>query len=455
MNRQLCSSDKLERLYQAAVRVLGELGMRVENRQCLQALESFGARIDWPKERATFAPDVIGRMLQIVKGEHREWQRSQPRLSSEMEIGIGGACPFVFDDARREKRRARETDCIEALKVVETSSVTNSGPPVYNADCSPTFEPIRCLELGLRTFNKTILGGIDLFYVEQIPFAVELGRLYRNDPCWFLPAGNCPTSPLTVGKTIADLAVAKAPYKNFYAVPTMPVAGANAPITPAGTAVIGIAEILGGYILAKALNPETPVGSCALSAKMDMRTGDVLYVAPEVFLADMMIVETFEILLGLPCATFGVYVDAVAPGQQAIREKLMRSLILGLYGNLTGFEGTLDKGRVFSPTQLMIDIHLHTFLTTCTNEPQVAAESLGVDAILDIAWDSTGYMMHEHTIGHMRDSFPTKAFSSQKEMLDHARDQWQENLKTYEPPNHSREFLNDLSAICRRARETL
>ncbi len=457
--RQLFSDNQLERMYQSAVRVLGQMGMRVENRRCLEALEYFGAAVDYSQELATFAPEVINRMLAMVKSEHTEWQRPQPRLGREMGLGIGGCCPFLFDDTLGQKRRANEADCIHMLKVVETSPATNSGPPVYNSDCHPKFEPIRCLQLGLEIFNKTLLGGIDLFYPEQVPFAVELGRLYRNDPCWFLPAGNCPSSPLTVGKTIADLAVAKAPYKKFYAVPTMPVAGANAPMTPAGTAVIGIAEILGGYILAKALNPETPVGACALTAKMDMKTGQVIYTAPEVFIADLGIVEVFEVFLNLPCNTFGVYVDTDTPGLQAVREKLLRSLGLGLYGLLTGFEGTLDKGRVFSATQLMIDWDLHRYLAAFTAPPEMSEDNLGLQTIFDAGWDNTVYLTHDHTLTHMRQAWQSEVnpLMSQDEtlILANAKNMWQDNLQAYQPPHHSAEFTRDLREICEKAKTTL
>jgi len=455
MPRQLHPTDQLERIDRAARRVLAEMGMRVENRLCLEALEAFGARIDFPKERAVFPPEVIDRMLNLVRNDHAGWTRSDPRFGRDLWIGSGGCCPFIYDDDRADKRRAREADCIQALKIVETSPVVASGPPVYNADCSPKFEAIRCLQLGLETFNKTQLGGIDLFFPEQVPFAVELGRLYKNDPTRFLPAGNCPTSPLIVAKTIADLAVAKAPYKKFYAVPTMPVSGANAPITPEGTAVIGVAEILGGYVLAKALNPETPVGSCALSARMDMKTGEVIYVAPEVLRADLAIVETMEIVLKLPCSTFGVYIDAVVPGLQAVREKLIRSLGLGIYGQLTGFEGTLDKGRVFSPTQLMIDYDLHRFFAAATNPPEMSEDTLGVEAILKTAWDPAGYLTSDHTVRFMRQSESFNAETSEANLLNRARTTWQENLTRYEPPNHSREFLRDLKSICDRARNEL
>ncbi|KKL13942.1 hypothetical protein LCGC14_2520730, partial [marine sediment metagenome] len=67
MPRNLFSSEKLERIYTSAVRLLGEMGMRVHNRQALEALEKFGAKLDYPNQCAFFSVEVIDRMLEIVK----------------------------------------------------------------------------------------------------------------------------------------------------------------------------------------------------------------------------------------------------------------------------------------------------------------------------------------------------------------------------------------------------
>ena len=459
MTRHLFKPAQLQRIHDAAVRVLGEMGMKVGNRQCLEAMERFGATIDYPAERAIMPPEVIDRTLEIVRADCGEWERARPRLEPEYGIGGGGTCPFIFDDAIGRSRRADEDDCVRALQILDTSPADGCEPPVSNSNCPPKFEAIRCLQLGIETLSATRLGGTDLFYPEQVPFVVELGRLYGNDPARFLPAGNCPTSPLEVGKTIADLAIAKAPYDIPYAVPTMPVSGGNAPMTPAGTAVVGVAEILGGYVLAKSLNPETRVSATALCALMDMRNAAMVYVAPEVFAADIAIQEVLETFLGLPCGVHGLYVDAKTPGLEAVRQKITRSLGLGLYGNLTGLHGTLEQGKLFSPTQMMLDYDLHRFLAAYTADPVVDEDTVGLDAIIEIGWASGGYMMHEHTIRHMREAWQSRfdagEWHDEAKLLARAREQWQENLRRYEPPDHSDDLLRSLRAVCDRARKEL
>lgn len=467
MERRLFKNQELEKIYRGAVRVLCEMGMKVENRQCLEAMERFGCTVDYPNERAIFSPEVIDRMLKIVRSDNSGWKPSFSGMPKEYGTGGGGACPFYLDDEKSERRIANEADCIKAFKILETSPAISGEIPVYNSNCPPKFEALRCIQLGIETLNNTTLFGSDLFFPEQVPFAAELGMLYRQDPKWFLAVARCPTSPLIVGKTIADLAVACLPYKVYYAVPTMPVMGANAPMTPIGTAVIGVAEILGGYVLAKALDPETPVRSVALSALMDMKAGSMVFCAPEVLIADLAIAETFQYLIQLPCTVCGIYVDAKLPGMRATQEKLLRCLGLGIFANLTGMHGTLDQGKVFSPTQLMLDYDLHQFLAAYSGAQAVNEDTLALEAILEIAWDKGGYLMHEHTQKHMRDAWNSLIFqrahfiSTEDEMLkekahlERAREIWKNNLAKYEPPNHPDDFLRELRKICDQAKKAL
>ena len=146
MSRTLFSADKLERIYNAAVRVLDQMGMRVHNRQALEALEVFGARLDYPNQCAFFSTEVINRMLAIVISDFADWERSRPILPTEVYTGGGGTCPYFFDDDKWQKRRANEADCVHALKILETSPVVCGEVPVSNSDSPPKFESLRCIQ---------------------------------------------------------------------------------------------------------------------------------------------------------------------------------------------------------------------------------------------------------------------------------------------------------------------
>ena len=144
---------------------------------------------------------------------------------------------------------------------------------------------------------------------------------------------------------------------------------------------------------------------------------------------------------------------------QVIYEKLTRSVGLGLYGNLSGVEGTLDQGKVFSNTQLMLDHEMYRFFAWYTAEPAADEEELAVEEIIEIEWSSPGYIVSEHTMSRMKEVWESSIYTQdpedEKRLLARAREMWKENLKKYEPPNHSEDFLRDLRRICDRAKKEL
>lgn len=466
MSRRMYTQDDLSRIYDAALQVLGKMGMRVDNRECLEAMERVGCKVDYPEQRAIISPSEIAWMLEIVREDHKGWSDDFSGWGPEWSGVSSGTCPFIYDDVKGERRRATEQDCTLGLKIMETNGASYVCPPVSDCNASPKFEAFRVVELGIRTLNKSRIGATDLFHPEQIPFMMELGEL-MGDKKRFVSVANCPSSPLQVGKTIADMAVVKAPHKIMYAVPVMPVMGANAPMSPIGTAVVGVAEILGGYVLAKALNVETPVCAAALSALMDMKSGSMVYVAPEVFACDLAISETMRFHVGLPCYVYGIYIEAKVPGMRATSERLLKSMATGLYANLNNLDGSLDQGKLFSPTQMILDIDTYKMMAAFFSKPAVDEDSLSVDPILEIEWDSTGYMLHDHTVKHMRDVWESGIYGrahfvcledemeKEQSHLEKARQTWVDNLNKYEPPNHSDDFLRDLAAISKRAKEAL
>ena len=67
MERRLFGDEQLSKVFDSALRVLAEMGMKVENRQCLEAMGRLGAEIDYPSERALLSSEVINRMLEMVR----------------------------------------------------------------------------------------------------------------------------------------------------------------------------------------------------------------------------------------------------------------------------------------------------------------------------------------------------------------------------------------------------
>ena len=115
----------------------------------------------------------------------------------------------------------------------------------------------------------------------------------------------------------------------------------------------------------------------------------------------------------------------------------------------------------------MLDCDVDQLLAIYTAEPEVSDDTLGLEAILEVGFDANDYLTHAHTFKHMRDAWESSIYTrdvlkspsdlqgTEKKVLARARELWQDNLKGYQPPNHSDDFLRDLREICDKARKIL
>jgi trimethylamine--corrinoid protein Co-methyltransferase len=93
--------------------------------------------------------------------------------------------------------------------------------------------------------------------------------------------GICPTSPLQIIKSSAEVVIQAAKHWLPVNVLSMVLAGASSPISISGTLVTHNAEVLAGIILAQLTNPGTPVIYGSSSTTLDMTHGTAVVGVPE------------------------------------------------------------------------------------------------------------------------------------------------------------------------------
>ena len=81
----------------------------------------------------------------------------------------------------------------------------------------------------------------------------------------------CTTSPLSVGGALLDAIIGVARHGAPIVVYPMPIAGATAPITVAGTVTMNVAEFLGIATIIELLAPGTPLIMGAGASSLDMK----------------------------------------------------------------------------------------------------------------------------------------------------------------------------------------
>jgi trimethylamine--corrinoid protein Co-methyltransferase len=165
----------------------------------------------------------------------------------------------------------------------------------------------------------------------------------------------CPSPPLNwsefASQNLVDLARAGVPAE----IVSMPLAGATAPVTLAGSVVQHAAECISGIVIHQLAQPGAPIVWGAAPAIFDMRTGKTPMGAIETAMLDVACAEVGK-FLGLPTHAYMVAGDGRVIDAQVEMESGMSAVLGALAGiNMISGAGMLDFLACHSIEKLVID----------------------------------------------------------------------------------------------------
>lgn len=203
-----------------------------------------------------------------------------------------------------------------------------------------------------------------------------------------------------------------------------PMAGVSGPVTLAGSAAVGNAEILAGIVVNQVLEPGRPcIYNLGLAHVFDMKHASAVTGGPENhLLADAS--AAMGRFYNLPSCSW-VSTESPCPDGQAALEKSIGftthqqsgvSLIWGI--------GQLESEMAFSPAQAVIDDEILRYLRRYRRGVPVTPDTLALQVI-----KSTGisgdYLSHEHTL----DNFRTELFEPEL-LFRQRREVWEAGGRT-------------------------
>jgi len=395
------SPDEMERIHQAALRILDETGMRIDHTESLAYLRSAGCRVDVEARKVRFPPDVVdaavermrrayGRPDRLpakmgVRYSHIRFRSEPYRIHPDFTVSTGGFCCFLVDlDGRR--RRATIEDVRASLRLADAlPNIDLTGLPVSAQDVPDHERPVRMAAELVKITRK--LGGVETFcahdaaYITRIAEVVAGGpERLRREP--ILVGYAEARSPLCLDRNMADIFVAYVKAGLPQTLDTMVNGGATAPMTPAACLTMGMAETLSAVVLAYAIDPEAIVGVDIIPSVMDMSSGIFRYAGPERWPLLGARLQLQQELYGCPSGVHGGKTDACVPGVQVGVEKAVSMIMPVLCGAVgIGTVGHLENAVTFSPVQLVIDDAIVAYVRRSIQGIDVTDETLAVDVI--------------------------------------------------------------------------
>ncbi len=355
MRVEWLTADEREAVYAQALDILERVGMRMKGAKALSLLREAGAEVDGsgtarlPAELVERAVAACPRDL-LMAGEtpdddvlldgSRTFFNVSGCAAKTLDQQTGTVRPSTLADLRDGTivlDATPELDVVwtfltatdvplERRELVEYYTyLTETTKPVVFVDCPEKTDHVR------RIFE--IVSG-------------DLERFRERPRLSLLCAAR---SPLEVNGGLLDVACEFASLGAPIWVYSMPISGATAPVTPAGTLALLWAEILGTLTAIQTAAPGAPILACCGPGILDMRATTMSLGNLESTLMGAAAVEIGH-HLGIPVHNSGLSTDAKHLGVQAGYEKGLKVMAAVATGAdiCSGGFGFLDSSSTFS-----------------------------------------------------------------------------------------------------------
>ncbi len=358
---KVLDADYKNKIFNEAKNILETQGVFIENED---AIELFTMNGITHKDSRFFIPsDIIDKCLSTVPNEiklfDREGNEHINLKSDEVHFDPGSAAIFILDVNTGDIREALTEDFIRFSKVVEQLEhiEAQSTALIYN-DVPKIAQDWHRLYIALSNCYKPVITGTfrkeSFSTMKEILLACRLSEKdLANKPLAIFDA--CPSPPLKwsdlTTQSVIDAASSMIPSEFV----SMPLAGANAPMSLIGCITQHCAECLAGVVIAQLAKKGAPLVWGGSPAILDMKSGTTPMGAIETMMINLGDVEMGK-FLKMPTHAYMGLSDSKILDTQAGFEGGMGTLLAGLAGvNMVSGAGMLDFESTQSIEKLVID----------------------------------------------------------------------------------------------------
>jgi trimethylamine--corrinoid protein Co-methyltransferase len=386
-----------QRIHDASLRILAEIGVRLEHDGIVARLRAAGAVAGTGAQEVRFPPEMVAEYLALaprtvtlaarngadtlLSPESASVYWTNPGLQM---LDAGGAREATSADLAAV---ARLCDGLPAVQGVLGMAMADVPPPCRD------FTGLRVIAEHTRKHVRVLC-----FTPTGMQALAEMGRVFPGP--WY-SIGFTAHGPLRWTRLALDIFQQSAGHGIPTTINGEPMAGVTGPVTLAGAVAVGNAEILAGVIVNQLLEPGRPViYNLGLAHAFDMRHATAITGGPE----NALFAEASAAMgrfYGLPSSSW-VSTEAVYEDEQAALEKSIGfhthatagvSLIWGM--------GQLESEKTMSLAQLVIDDEIIAYLERFRRGFAVNDTELAFDLIRDVGIAGS-YLETDHTFEHFR-----------------------------------------------------
>ncbi len=402
--------DEIERIHEAALQVLEEIGLKVKSEKALRLLKDAGASVDERSQVAKIPDRLVSEAIQSCAKEFvlgsRDGSRDLAIPSAERPfICTDGFAIEIIDAATCERRKSTDADLVKFARLGDRLDALDFFWPTVNPGDSPAeMQMLRAFLTSLENTGKHIQheamsSRIARLQIEVASLVAGGEKELHSRPLF--SAVQCPVAPLVFeeGSIEASMEFAKAGIPVVYM--SMPMMGGSAPITISGAVTQGHAEVLGGLTISQLVRKGARVFSSVLTGPIDMQTGVWASGSAENAIGNAAAAQVAK-HVRIPSMEGGFGTCAKMSGLQCGYEKMATMIPSALVGAdiITGIGG-LDDAKCMSMTQAVIDSEMWTFVMRMLRGVDASAANLGLESIRDVGPGGM-FLRHKETLSRFR-----------------------------------------------------
>jgi len=410
---ELANSEQLERIHQASLKVLEEIGIEVLHDGARVILKKAGAIVDEETQRVRFPRDLVESKIGLAPKSFILHARNPENnvVIGENAVAFGSvaSAPNVADrDGGR--RPGNHKDYQNLLRLGQTLDAVQfwGGYPVEPADIHASVRHLDAIYDMLTLSDKPIhaysLGAernLDAIELVRIARGVDDATLDREPSVFTIINSN---SPLRLDIPMMEGIIRMAKRNQPVVLTPFTLAGAMAPVTVAGAIVEQNAEALAGLVFTQSVNPGAPFVYGAFTSNVDMKTGSPAFGTPEQ-MKSAIIGGQLARRYGVPYRTSNTCAANTIDAQAAYES------VFSLWGAIMGggnlimhAAGWMEGGLHAGFEKMVIDADLIGMISEFLRPLSFSDDDLAFDAMKEVG-PGGHFFGCEHTQSRYRNAF--------------------------------------------------
>lgn len=458
-------ADRMERL-------LSERGIELDHPEMKEELAQKGCLVEGNHVR--FPKEIIKKAISTVPSEFTLYapeEKNNLKFPHPQEGFYTRTCtgaPF-YQPVGEEKRLVTPDDCTKWFALAnELENISFVALPSACAEEVPEEAiDVYALERALNTSKKHI--WIQPYEAENTKYLIRMcqeaaggAEALRERPIVSFISCSVPVLQYKYmdAEIMYECAKAGIPVQPC----SLPTAGANAPVTAQGCALVACSEVLAEIVMLQLLCPGLPVIATPLLFSLDMKTTHTLQSNTEITFGRLICMQVFEQYYNIRCHSYGTGTDSILLDAQNMIERT--SLIQAMAmsdASVLGGAGQFDTAKTISPLQLIIDNEIFEIARRLRAGLEVSDDTMNFDELI-AGNDAGGYLRSKHTRKNCRGLHRSRIFNTSgngkaeevdKTLLDRAVEYYQVLTSKEIPELLDDEKKTAIAAIVKEASEAL